>query len=86
MACAGIGGLERRVDVFLKFDAERGSSIFSVSGGRGGGMAFYEDAGIHRTFEKEGFGSRSMLAGWLYRIQSEGIEESDLHTQLVLEA
>lgn len=48
-------------------------------------MAFDEDAGTHRTFEKEGFGSRSMLAGWLYRIQMRNSRKR-LHTQLVLEA
>lgn len=79
MACAGIGAGEERT-FFLKFDAERGSSIFSVSGGGGGGgMAFDEDAGPPRE-RNEGLiallrrrGLKSKLAGWLYRIQIEGI-------------
>lgn len=55
-------------------------------------MAFDEDAGPPRE-RNEGLiallrrrGLESKQAGRLYRIQIEGIQESDLHTQLVLEA
>lgn len=67
---------------FLKFDAER-VNIFRVWRKRRRDGLFDEDAGppserneglIVPTSEKEGF---EVEAGWLYRIQIEGIQESD---------
>lgn len=70
MACAGIGGLERGVDFFLKFDAER-VNIFPVWRKEEDGWLFsYEDAGPPKSetrdssyFREQGVGSRSWLAG-----------------------